>query len=50
MTTLFKRFILIVILITPIVLLINHSFTSKAKDAAGEENKTTKTEKRKRRS
>ncbi|MBO1624658.1 CapA family protein [Bacillus arachidis] len=43
MTTLFKRFILIVILITPIVLLINNSFTSKAKDASGVENKKDNT-------
>ncbi|CAI8897610.1 PGA_cap domain-containing protein [Bacillus sp. IT-79MI2] len=42
MTPLFKRFILIAILITPIVLLINNSFTSKAKDIAGVENKTEK--------
>ncbi|WP_459501323.1 CapA family protein [Bacillus sp. C1] len=39
MTTLFKRFILIVILITPIVLLVNNSFTSKNKTTTGVEKK-----------
>ncbi|MDM5188108.1 CapA family protein [Bacillus sp. DX4.1] len=42
MTTLLKRFILIAILITPIVLSVNNSFTSKAKNVAKVEEKSQK--------
>ena len=48
MKTLLKRFILIAFFITPIVLLINYSFISKAKDKPGYENKSSKRQKVKR--
>ncbi len=43
MKTLLKRFLLIAFCITPIVVLINHSFTSKAKDTPDFQNKSSKT-------
>lgn len=43
MKTLLKRFLLIAFFITPIVLLINYSFISKAKDKPDLQNKSSKT-------
>ena len=43
MKTLLKRFLLIAFFITPIVLLINYSFISKAKDKPDMQNKSSKT-------
>lgn len=43
MKTLLKRFLLIAFCITPIVVLINHSFTSKATDKPDFQNKSSKT-------
>ena len=43
MKTLLKRFLLIAFCITPIVLFINYSFTSKAKDKPDLQNKSSKT-------
>ena len=43
MITLLKRFLLIAVCITPIVLLVNYSFTSKANDKPDLQNKSSKT-------